>query len=132
MKFFKLVLISLSFLGLTILNSSNLLAANVFSSCSSNSKLSSTNICKSISNNNSTGNPINNIIDSILGVITYIAGILAVILILVSGYRFVTSGGNPNAITQARQTLMYALIGIIVVAVSQSLILFIFSKVTIG
>lgn len=46
-------------------------------------------------------------------VILWIAGAIALILIIISGYRFMTSRGNPEAVQNAQDQLTAALIGLI-------------------
>lgn len=49
----------------------------------------------------------------------FIAGVvLAVIFILVAGIRYITSQGEPQKIAEARQSLMYAIIGLVIVIAS--------------
>ena len=48
----------------------------------------------------------------ILLILTGIAGSLSVILIIISGIKFVTSGGDPKKLESARQTLTYTIIGL--------------------
>lgn len=102
-------------------------AVNVFGSCQSNSKLSNTNICQTVTNQTSE-NPIAATIGSIIQILTYVAGVLAIIMMLFSAYRYSTSSGDPNKVGQAKQTLTYALIGIVVVLASESILLFVFHK----
>lgn len=46
------------------------------------------------------------------------AGIIALIIIIVSGLRLIMSGGDPKAIDQARKTLAWAIIGLVIVFLS--------------
>ncbi len=39
-------------------------------------------------------------------------GIIAVLVLVIAGIQFVTSGGNPSKTKQAREAILYALIGI--------------------
>lgn len=43
------------------------------------------------------------------------AGIVALVLIILSGIKFITSGGDPKQVEGARKTLTYAVIGLIVI-----------------
>ena len=54
-----------------------------------------------------------------------LAGIAALILIIISGFKFVTSGGDPKQAEGARKTLTWAIIGLIVVLLSFGIITFI-------
>jgi Tfp pilus assembly protein PilN len=46
-------------------------------------------------------------------------------MIIYGGFRYVTSAGDSSKITAARQTIMYALVGLVVVALSQLLVKFV-------
>jgi hypothetical protein len=58
-----------------------------------------------------------------------IVGIVAVIMIIVGGLRYITSGGNDTSVTGAKNTILYAIIGLIIVALAQVLVRFTLSKV---
>jgi len=55
------------------------------------------------------------IIENIVSALAPVAGIAFFIMMLWGGFQFVTSGGDPKAAGQARSTLTYAIIGIILV-----------------
>lgn len=69
------------------------------------------------------------ILERIIRLLAPAAGIAFFIMLLVGGFQFVTSGGDPKAAGQARTTLTYAAIGIILV-VTAWLILTIIKAVT--
>lgn len=46
------------------------------------------------------------------------AGIVAVILIIYSGIKFVLSGGDPKQVEGARKTMTYAIIGFVLILLS--------------
>jgi len=66
-----------------------------------------------------------NIIQGIISLLAPAAGIAFFIMLLVGGFQFVTSGGDPKAAGQARSTITYAIIGIILVVVSWLLLVLI-------
>lgn len=53
-----------------------------------------------------------------LNLIYFVAGIVAVIVIVAAGFMYATSGGNAANITKAKNALMYAVIGLVVVALA--------------
>lgn len=55
------------------------------------------------------------ILKNIISILAPVAGIAFFIMLLVGGFQFVTSGGDPKAAGQARATLTYAIIGVILV-----------------
>lgn len=54
-----------------------------------------------------------------------LAGVVLFIMLIVGGFSFITSGGNPKQLEQARNTLTYAIIGLIVVVAAFLIIQFI-------
>lgn len=46
------------------------------------------------------------------------AGVAAVFFIIFSGVKFITSGGDPKKIEAARHTIMYAILGLIIILLS--------------
>jgi cytochrome bd-type quinol oxidase subunit 2 len=59
---------------------------------------------------------------TLLNLLTIVVGLLSVIMIVISGIRFVSSNGDPNHVTSARNTFIYALIGLVVVAFAQIIV----------
>ena len=58
----------------------------------------------------------------IVEVMSIIIGVLAVIMIIFAGAKYVTSGGDTAKVTAAKNALIYALIGLAIVAMSQFLV----------
>jgi hypothetical protein len=63
----------------------------------------------------------------IVNILSIVAGIAAVIMIIVAGIRYTTSGGDSNATSGAKNALVYALIGIAIAALAQVLVHFVLS-----
>lgn len=62
-----------------------------------------------------------NVVKIVLG----IAGVTFFILLLSSGFKFITSGGDPKALEGAKKTLTYAIGGLILIIVSYLILLLI-------
>ena len=45
-----------------------------------------------------------------------VAGVIAVIVIIVAGIQFSLAGGNPQTVSKAKNAIIYSLVGLIVVA----------------
>lgn len=75
--------------------------------------------------NQSKRNPIygpDGIITKVVDILTILVGIAAVIGIISAGLKFVTSGDNPQEVSQARDLVIYALVALIVAALAQALV----------
>ena len=63
-----------------------------------------------------TGTPtdLNDVFKTIINVLLFIIGAVSVIMLIYGGIRYTTSGGNANSVTAAKNTIMYAVIGLII------------------
>lgn len=71
---------------------------------------------------------INNTISSAINILSVLVGIAATVMIIIGGFRYVTSAGDSTKVANARKTVMYALIGLVIVALSQLIIKFVLTK----
>ena len=67
----------------------------------------------------------NNIINYIL----YVAGILAVVMIIVSGLKMTMSAGDAGAVQKAKNTRIYSVIGLISVILAYAIVNFVITKI---
>ena len=74
-------------------------------------------------------NAIAALVKTIVNIISFIAGMIAVILIVVSGIRFMTSGGDSQGAASARNMLIYAIVGLAIVALSQAIVHFVLNAI---
>jgi hypothetical protein len=73
------------------------------------------------------GSGINDFVASVVNILSLIVGMAAVIMIIVAGLKFVTANGDSSRVASARNTLIYALIGIAIAALAQVLVHFVLS-----
>ncbi len=59
-----------------------------------------------------------NILAQIINTLLVWGGAIALLFIIIGGFRFIISMGNPDSIEKARQTVVYAILGLILVFVS--------------
>lgn len=50
-----------------------------------------------------------------LNIVYFLAGAFAVVMIIVSGFRLVTNGSEPDVVKKSRNAILYAAIGIVVI-----------------
>jgi len=75
---------------------------------------------------------ISHLIKTIVNIVSIIVGAVAVVMIIVGGFRYVTSGGNAEGTKAARNTILYAIIGLVVVALAQIIVHFVLNNVNNG
>lgn len=54
-------------------------------------------------------------LESILSVVYFWAGLVAVLVIIIAGFFYVTANGNAQTIERARNTILGAVVGLVVV-----------------
>jgi hypothetical protein len=66
--------------------------------------------------------------NKIVNIFSIIVGAVAVIMIIYGGFRYITSGGDSGRVGSAKNTLIYAVIGLIIVAVAQLIVHFVLGQ----
>lgn len=64
-------------------------------------------------------------VKNVVNVLLFILGIIAVIMIIIGGIRYATSGGDSTQITAAKNTILYSIIGLIVAILAYAIVNFI-------
>jgi hypothetical protein len=81
-------------------------------------------------NVNQGGTVANNLVSEIINVLSALIGVVAVIMIIVAGFRYVSSGGSDEAVKGAKNTIVYAVVGLVVAAFAQIMVHFVLAKTT--
>jgi lysylphosphatidylglycerol synthetase-like protein (DUF2156 family) len=84
--------------------------------------------CNSDVTTGTTG--VNKVITDIVNIFSVIVGIVSVVMIIYGGFRYVTSGGDSGNVSNAKNTIIYAIIGLVIVALAQFIVQFVLDKVT--
>jgi len=67
-------------------------------------------------------------IHAVVTILSFVVGIISVIMVMVGGFRYVTSGGDSTKVGSAKNAIVYALVGLIVVALAQVIVRFTLNK----
>lgn len=71
-----------------------------------------------------------NTVAGILNVLSIVIGVVAVIMIIIGGFRYVVSAGNEQSVAGAKRTILYAIVGLLVVALAQVIVQFVLVRTT--
>jgi len=71
---------------------------------------------------------ITNLAKRIITTFSIIVGAASVIMIIYGGFRYITSGGESGRVGAAKNALLYAIIGLVIVALAQLIIRFVLSQ----
>ena len=86
--------------------------------------------CKSGVTDKEAMEDFNRIVHNFVNLLSTIVGIVSVFMIMVGGLKYITSGGDSSKVTGAKNTIIYSLVGLIIVAFSQSIVRFVLNKAT--
>lgn len=126
LKRIRLVMVTLFALSLLLVP-----ALSVYAQSGSNAE-----VCNAINGispdggtcDNPSGFNVNRLVTVAVNMLSIVAGVIAVIMMIVSGLRYVTSQGDATQISNAKKSLIYAIVGMVVVAFSQMLVKFVLVK----
>jgi hypothetical protein len=68
------------------------------------------------------------IFTTVTNVMLFIVGAISVIMIVIGGLRYVISGGNTTNVTAAKNTILYAIVGLVVAMLAYALINFVITS----
>lgn len=76
-----------------------------------------------------TTNNLMSTVSTIINVIIGVVGIVSVIFIVIGGLSYVTSAGDPGKTKKAKDTILYAVIGLIVAVLAFAIVNFVLASV---
>ena len=97
--------------------------------CNGNNNTGSSAVCTDTKNVNPSTNPIIDRFQKITLIVAYVAGAAAVLMLLAGSLKYITAAGDSNKISSAKNTIIYALVGIIVIVLAASIIEFVVTKI---
>lgn len=74
------------------------------------------------------GITIKSVLVTALNLLSFIAGVIAVIMLVIAGLKYITSQGSAEATKGAQNTIIYAIVGLAVVAVAQTIVRFVLGR----
>ena len=66
-------------------------------------------------------------LNSLVNILLIVVGVVSVVMIIFGGFKFVTSGGDTDKTKSARNTIIYAAIGLALVLLSSFIVSFVFN-----
>lgn len=87
-------------------------------------------------NASNTGNVPENIdgndglVNTVVNILLWAIGLISVIMIIIGGIRYATSNGDSNAVTGAKNTIMYAVIGLVIAIFAYAIVNFVLVQIT--
>ncbi len=87
-------------------------------------------VCKKTTSSASE-NPVfgpNGVLTKVIQILVIIAGVASVIAIIIGGFKFILSSGDPNNIKSAKDTIIYAIVGLTITIIAQVIVTFVIMR----
>lgn len=78
-------------------------------------------------NDSGNTNGLNDLLKKVVNIFSAIVGVIAVLMIIVGGFKYITSGGDSGNVSTAKNTIIYAIVGLVIVALAQLIVHFVLS-----
>jgi hypothetical protein len=75
------------------------------------------------------GTSVESVVRTVINLLSIIVGVVAVIMIIIGGLKYITSAGDSANVSSAKNTILYAVIGLVIVALAQVIVRFVLDKV---
>lgn len=72
------------------------------------------------------------IITKVINILLFVAGALAVIMLIIGGLRYTISGGNAASVSAAKNTVLYAIVGLLVAFFAYAIVNWVIGAVAPG
>jgi hypothetical protein len=73
--------------------------------------------------------PVNNLRNNVLEILAWVVGAAAIIFLVVGGIKYITAQGDPQQLQSAKNTILYAIIGLILATAAQAIVQFVLREV---
>ena len=70
----------------------------------------------------------NSLLGTVLNIFSVVVGVIAVVMIMVGGLKYITSQGDSTQTNSAKETVLYAAIGLVIVAMAQIIVQFVVNR----
>ena len=85
-------------------------------------------VCKGVGftggscDNDATSNSVQDVVELVVNTLSIIIGVASVVMIIIGGFKYITAAGDSNSINSAKNTILYAIIGLVVAALAQVIV----------
>lgn len=78
----------------------------------------------------SSGAPsdVDGLIKTVVNILLFLLGAVSVIMIIIGGFKYVTSQGDSSSLTSAKNTILYAVVGLVVAIAAFAIVNFVLQQ----
>lgn len=72
------------------------------------------------------------VVKKIINGVLYVVGVLAVVMVIIGGVKYTTSGGDQAAVTSAKNTILYGIVGLVIAILAYAIVNFVIGQLGNG
>ena len=72
---------------------------------------------------------LSSVVSFVVNILLFVVGAVSVIMLIIGGIRYAVSGGDSGAVTSAKNTILYAIIGLIVALLAYVIVNFVITQI---
>lgn len=69
------------------------------------------------------------VVKTVINILSWVIGVTAVIMVMIGGFKYITSTGDSNSVNSAKNTILYALVGLVIAVLAQVIVKFVVGKI---
>lgn len=96
------------------------------------SKVGNSAACDALQENGDQVDKVNSIISNVTTKLLFFVGVACVIMIIYSGVQYITSAGDTSKTKKATQTMIYAIVGLVIAVMAYAIIWFVLNNIMGG
>lgn len=131
----KQITLKLMMTLMLILTPAGMIAAPAYANCGHGSTAKDqvlNGISQTGTDCSNAGTSVTNVIAAVVNILSLVVGIAAVLMIISGGLKYITSGGDAGKVGNAKSTITYAVIGLVVAALAQFIVHFVLHQTSIA
>lgn len=71
---------------------------------------------------------VNSAVETGFEIFSFVIGVIAVIMIIIAGIRYITSGGDSATVGAAKNTIIFAIVGLVIAVLAQVIVRFVLTR----
>lgn len=123
----KIIFLALMSLGVASVLSLSVASSNAFAQVSSGINAATTDEMKNKQIDGSNG-----VIRIVSNILIWVVGIVAVIMIVWSGFKYITTAGDASKVASAKSSLIYAIVGLIIAILAYAIVNFVMERLNVS
>ncbi len=73
---------------------------------------------------------VDNVVATVINILSLVVGVISVIMVVIGGIKYTLSQGDSNSTASAKNTVIYAIVGLVIVLLAQLIVMFVINRAT--